>query len=58
MLDRNRWESLLLRLDAENVPAGLFDELAAAYGEAHRAYHNQDHILDCLAIFHGPVKVF
>ena len=27
----------------------LFDELASAYGQSHRAYHNADHVTECLA---------
>ena len=27
----------------------IFDELSAAYGQSHRAYHNADHVTECLA---------
>lgn len=46
-LDAERFQRLLVRLGGR-ADKSLFDELAAAYAEPHRAYHNARHINDCL----------
>jgi predicted metal-dependent HD superfamily phosphohydrolase len=51
MLDYQRFLLLCRRLGAANEPHDLFEALVAAYVEPHRAYHNDDHIADCLAQF-------
>jgi predicted metal-dependent HD superfamily phosphohydrolase len=47
---RIRWHNLWNRV-ASTDPELLYDALVEAYGEAHRAYHNLEHIHDCLAQF-------
>lgn len=46
---RLRFAGLWRRLGADGPSDDAFDSLTAAYGEAGRAYHTLDHILDCLA---------
>jgi predicted metal-dependent HD superfamily phosphohydrolase len=42
----NRWQRTWAHLEA-SAPAGLFEKLAAAYDEPHRAYHTRAHLRDC-----------
>lgn len=42
-----RWNETWRRLDAA-APAGLLEELVAAYSEPHRAYHTLQHLSECL----------
>jgi predicted metal-dependent HD superfamily phosphohydrolase len=48
-LDQKRWSGLWSRLGAQGSGLSIFAHLAAAYAESSRAYHNADHIRDCLA---------
>jgi predicted metal-dependent HD superfamily phosphohydrolase len=41
-----RWRQTWARLEAP-APPGLFRQLLAAYGEAHRAYHTTAHLSHC-----------
>jgi predicted metal-dependent HD superfamily phosphohydrolase len=50
-LDRSRWSDLWRRLGASGNGLKLFEQLASAYAEPARAYHNTGHILSCLAEF-------
>jgi predicted metal-dependent HD superfamily phosphohydrolase len=50
MLDRDRFQRLWSRL-ASGDASPVFDRLADAYSEPHRAYHNATHIRDCLEQF-------
>ena len=43
-----RFRALWQRLKARGDPARLFAQLASAYAEPRRAYHNAHHIADCL----------
>jgi predicted metal-dependent HD superfamily phosphohydrolase len=43
-----RFSTLLRRLGATSPVDQLFDEVAAAWAEPHRAYHGTSHLLDCL----------
>ncbi len=47
---RQRWARTWRALAGEQEAGGaaIFDELVARYAEPHRAYHNLDHIADCL----------
>jgi predicted metal-dependent HD superfamily phosphohydrolase len=51
MLDEARWKGLLNRLGAKGENKSYFDVLVAAYSEPNRAYHNMDHISECLCLF-------
>jgi predicted metal-dependent HD superfamily phosphohydrolase len=48
-LEQERWLKLWSRLGAQGNGASAFAHLAAAYAEPGRAYHNAEHIRDCLA---------
>lgn len=50
MLDRDRFIGLWSRLTSGDA-SSVFDRLADAYLEPHRAYHNANHIRDCLEQF-------
>jgi predicted metal-dependent HD superfamily phosphohydrolase len=50
-LDQPRWHELWSRLGAQGGGAATFAQLAAAYAEPTRAYHNAEHIRDCLGQF-------
>jgi predicted metal-dependent HD superfamily phosphohydrolase len=50
-LDPKRWLELWRRLGAEGGGQSILVHLNAAYAEPGRAYHNVDHIRDCLAQF-------
>ena len=45
---KSRFVTLLGRLGATAGADGLFEEMAAAWAEPHRAYHGTAHLLDCL----------
>lgn len=46
---RQRWAQTWRALAGErDAGAAVFDELATRYNETHRAYHNLNHIADCL----------
>ena len=45
---RLRFSELWRRLGAVGNADRVFDDLVAAHGEAARAYHTLDHVLDCL----------
>ena len=47
-LDPVRWSGLWARLGADGIGSSTFDELAAAYADPARAYHNTRHLQDCL----------
>lgn len=47
-LSHERWAALLARLNLIDDSV-TFDQLAAAYSEPHRHYHNDEHVADCLA---------
>jgi predicted metal-dependent HD superfamily phosphohydrolase len=47
-LDQARWTGLWSRLEAQGSGLSIFTHLAAAYAEPGRAYHNAEHIRDCL----------
>ena len=42
------WCDLWRRIGAQTAPKPLFEEIAAAYSEPHRAYHTLEHLQDCL----------
>jgi len=46
-----RWLELWARLGAAESGGPIFTQLIAAYSEPIRAYHNTEHIRDCLAQF-------
>ncbi len=43
------WRRLWQELGADPVPAGLYNQLVAAYSEQHRLYHTLQHLRECLA---------
>jgi predicted metal-dependent HD superfamily phosphohydrolase len=47
-LDHTRWVTLWRRLGAQGSGRSVFAHLATAYAEPARAYHNSEHIQDCL----------
>jgi predicted metal-dependent HD superfamily phosphohydrolase len=47
-LDPSRWIALWSRLGAQGSAGSVFAHLAKAYAEPSRAYHNSEHIRDCL----------
>jgi predicted metal-dependent HD superfamily phosphohydrolase len=47
-LDHTRWVALWHRLGAQGSGRSVFAHLATAYAEPARAYHNGEHIQDCL----------
>ena len=51
--DRERWAALWKAVGASGDPLPWYGHLAAAYAEAHRHYHNQQHIAECLAELDG-----
>jgi predicted metal-dependent HD superfamily phosphohydrolase len=51
MITPGRWRDLWRRLEGQTDSEPVFDQLQALYAEPHRAYHNLDHIADCLAQF-------
>jgi predicted metal-dependent HD superfamily phosphohydrolase len=46
-----RWLEFWQRLGGKSAPQAHFAALQAHYTEAHRAYHNLGHVLDCLEQF-------
>jgi predicted metal-dependent HD superfamily phosphohydrolase len=48
-LDYTRWSRLWARLGAQNDGIQTFQQLAAAYAEPDRTYHNTAHVQHCLA---------
>lgn len=48
-LDQQRWIDLWSRLGAQGSGGPTFARLTAAYAEPERAYHNAEHIGNCLA---------
>ncbi len=51
---RKRWDELMQRLACENkknISDRLFDWIVVNYSKPHRAYHNLDHIQQCLDEF-------
>ncbi len=48
MLDNARWNRLVSQLCTGCMDGCWFDHLVAAYGQAHRHYHGQDHVMHCL----------
>jgi predicted metal-dependent HD superfamily phosphohydrolase len=51
MLDAARFAGLVRRLGGARAAAPSFDGLIAAYAEPHRAYHDVNHVDDCLTKF-------
>ncbi|GAB3762696.1 hypothetical protein GCM10028796_14880 [Ramlibacter monticola] len=51
------WQRLWRELGAEPVPAGLYNQLVAAYSEAHREYHTLQHLRACLAHFEAAASL-
>ncbi len=49
-LDHARFTTLLRRLGAGTDRSALFDDLARAWSEPHRAYHGLSHLASCLAL--------
>ena len=47
-LDPARWSGLWRRLGAHGTGHSTFNQLAAAYADLARAYHNTRHLQDCL----------
>lgn len=43
------WQRLWSELGADPVPAGLYNQLVAAYSEPQRHYHTLQHLRECLA---------
>lgn len=43
------WQRLWRELGADPVPAGLYNQLVAAYSEPERQYHTLQHLRECLA---------
>jgi predicted metal-dependent HD superfamily phosphohydrolase len=43
------WQRLWREVGADPVPAGLYNQLVAAYSEEHRQYHTLQHLRECLA---------
>jgi predicted metal-dependent HD superfamily phosphohydrolase len=61
---KTKWIEFWQRLGVKNNPAPYFAELEAHYSDAHRAYHNLAHVIDCLEEFepakglaHDPLAV-
>jgi predicted metal-dependent HD superfamily phosphohydrolase len=48
VLDQQRWSQLWSRLGAKRNSQIIFARMAAAYSQPERAYHNAEHIQDCL----------
>ncbi|HEY3011360.1 MAG TPA: hypothetical protein VGJ36_01340 [Gemmatimonadales bacterium] len=57
VLDQKRWIGLWQRLGAQGSGVSVFTHLAEAYAEPSRAYHNAEHIRDCLAQFDLSRKI-
>jgi len=51
MTNLQRWQTLWHRLGGPSNPEPIFSNLQTRYSEPHRAYHNLEHIRDCLAQF-------
>ena len=47
-LDHSRWTALWSRLGGQGSGRSVFARVAKAYAEPSRAYHNTEHIRDCL----------
>src|SRR5262249_24840876 len=47
----DRWLRLWQAIGARGDASPWYETLTRAYGEPHRHYHNQQHIVDCLAEF-------
>jgi predicted metal-dependent HD superfamily phosphohydrolase len=43
------WRRLWTELGAHTIDGGLFNQLVAAYSEAHRHYHTLQHLRECFA---------
>jgi predicted metal-dependent HD superfamily phosphohydrolase len=56
-LDQTRWSKLWSRLGARGAGLSVFERLTAAYTEPTRAYHNTEHIRDCLAQLDGAAQL-
>jgi len=51
---RARFRALVQRLGGEpGACEAVFEELAAAWGESHRRYHNREHLAECLEQLEG-----
>jgi predicted metal-dependent HD superfamily phosphohydrolase len=50
-LDLARWQAAWRALGAQ-ANVALHADLLARYAEPHRAYHTQQHLAECLALFH------
>src|SRR3954462_2460057 len=55
-LSQNRWLELWSKLGAGGDPIPVYLSLVQHYNKPHRAYHNCEHILDCLAEFDSARK--
>jgi predicted metal-dependent HD superfamily phosphohydrolase len=51
--NQDNWVELWGRLGAIGDPLPVYQSLTTRYSEAHRAYHNLDHIQKCLQEFEG-----
>jgi len=51
------WRRLWTELGAAEVPAGLFNQLVAAYSETHRRDHTLQHLRECLAYFDSAASL-
>ena len=52
VISLERWRGLWQRLGSRADTESLFDEVVAAYrSRSHRAYHDLEHLEDCLAQF-------
>lgn len=51
------WQRLWGALGAAEIPLGVFNQLVAAYSEAHRHYHTLEHLRDCLLHFEATASL-
>jgi predicted metal-dependent HD superfamily phosphohydrolase len=52
-LDQQRWSDLWAGLQAHGNGISVFNQLSRAYSDPSRAYHNGEHISECLAELDG-----
>ena len=51
MVYLERWKKLFERIGCKKSPDNQFHNLIRAYSEKHRAYHNLNHVEQCLKEF-------
>src|SRR5471032_3364422 len=57
LLPEERWAKLWRAIGAAGDPLTWHEHLVAAYAEPHRAYHNQQHLAECLRWLYAAPRI-